>query len=142
LLADLHIVAAMIGEVGEIKPRPQVKEKLLKTIKPEAAETPFLSIRANEGDWKPIAPGVQVKILFTDRERRTMTMLMKMAAGSQLEEHRHHGAEELFVLEGDCFSAGQTLSAGDYHRAAPGSSHGVTSTKNGCLMLVISPLAA
>jgi anti-sigma factor ChrR (cupin superfamily) len=93
----------------------------------------------DEGQWRELAPGVAAKILFADLQHQRTTMLVRMTAGSQFAGHRHGGAEELFVLEGDCLCQGQSLHAGDYHRAAGGTRHGVTSTENGCLMLVISP---
>jgi quercetin dioxygenase-like cupin family protein len=33
---------------------------------------------------------------------------------------------------------GETLTAGDYHRAAAGSLHGAQTTESGCLLLIIS----
>jgi anti-sigma factor ChrR (cupin superfamily) len=59
-----------------------------------------------------------------------------MVAGSTAPGHHHDHIEELYVLEGDCYCAGQCLHAGDYHRAEGGSTHGATFTEHGCLMIV------
>jgi anti-sigma factor ChrR (cupin superfamily) len=96
-------------------------------------------VRAGEGAWEPTAaPGVSVKPLSVDPERRYVTMLVRMQAGSSYPRHRHAGAEECFVLEGDLRVGDEVLHAGDYQRAEGGSLHGVQSTDNGCLLLIVS----
>jgi len=141
-----------IGSMGitaeEIRPRPAVKEKIFDLIDADLAQTtarevsPFLFVFANEGEWISIDDGVTAKILSEDHQRKTTTMLIKMAPGSRIASHHHDGAEELYVLDGECHCAGRHLKTGDYHRAAAHSNHDVTTTETGCLMLVIAPLAA
>lgn len=136
-LSELNRVINALGLSAEpAAPSPELKKKI---IEQATAPPPFYFVRSNEGQWQSMAPGVAAKILFVDVQHKRTTMLLPMAAGSQFAGHRHGGAEELFVLEGDCFCQGQRLHAGDYHRAEGGSTHDVTSTENGCLMLVISP---
>ena len=99
----------------------------------------FFFMKADEGKWGSVADGITAKTLFEDTERKITTMLVRMAAGSTFPGHAHGGSEELYMLEGDCLCAGELLHVGDFHRAEGGSDHGVTSTVNGCTMLVISP---
>lgn len=144
-LAEMsRVTSAIMSAVEPVEPRPALKAKILEGLHDHAASAPsdessFFFLRALEGQWQTIAPGITAKILFSDPRLNRTTMLMRMAAGSQLVSHRHGSAEEIFVLEGDCLSQGQSLHAGDYHRAEGGSTHGVTSTENGCMMLVIAP---
>lgn len=141
-------VGAMGLTAGETRPRPVVKEKILDLIDADSRQTAvqhepsFLFVFANEGEWIALDKGVTAKILSEDHQRKTTTMLIKMAPGSRIASHHHDGAEELFVLEGECHCAGRHLKTGDYHRAAAHSDHDVTTTETGCLMLVIAPLAA
>jgi len=95
-------------------------------------------VKASEGVWHNIAPGVVAKVLSYDSISRRATSLVRIAAGTKYAPHRHAAAEELFVLEGGCLCAGRELKAGDYHRAEAGTEHHDTSSDDGCLLLVIS----
>ncbi|HEX6727080.1 MAG TPA: cupin domain-containing protein [Nitrospira sp.] len=95
-------------------------------------------IRASEGTWRGIAPGVMVKLLAFDPVSRRTTTLLRFAPGTSSAPHRHTAVEELLVLEGGCSIAGREMTVGDYHRAEAGTEHHDTSTDVGCLLLVIS----
>jgi anti-sigma factor ChrR (cupin superfamily) len=101
---------------------------------------PGLSIlRAGEGGWEPTAAnGVSVKPLSTDPARRYVTMLVRMEPGSSYPPHRHAAVEECYVLQGELRVGAHLLKAGDYQKAEGGSDHGVQSTENGCLLLIVS----
>ncbi|HVR73044.1 MAG TPA: cupin domain-containing protein [Planctomycetota bacterium] len=95
--------------------------------------------RAGEGDWEPTAaPGVSVKPLHVDSARRYVTMLVRMEPGSAYPDHLHAGAEECYVLQGDLRVGDETLRAGDYQHAPAGSEHEIQSTREGCLLLIVS----
>lgn len=95
-------------------------------------------VKASEGTWQEMAPGVSAKVLFFDPVSRRATALLRMAPGTSYAPHRHAEAEELYVLEGGCFCGGRELKAGDYHRAEIDTVHHDTSSDDGCLLLVIS----
>ncbi|NJL17300.1 MAG: hypothetical protein HC938_08980 [Nitrospira sp.] len=95
-------------------------------------------IRASEGTWRGIAPGVTAKLLSFDPTSRRTTTILRFAPGTSYAPHRHAAVEELFVLEGGCSIAGRAMTVGDYHRAEAGTEHHDTSTDEGCLLLVIS----
>ena len=95
-------------------------------------------IRASEGTWRGIAPGVMAKLLSFDRTSGRTTTLLRFAPGTSYAPHRHTAVEELYVLEGGCSIAGREMTVGDYHRAEAGTVHHDTSTDDGCLLLVIS----
>jgi anti-sigma factor ChrR (cupin superfamily) len=61
-----------------------------------------------------------------------------MDRGTSYPPHRHADVEECYVLQGDLRVAGRVLRAGDYQRADRDSVHGVQSTENGCLLLIVS----
>ncbi|MGZ8366433.1 MAG: cupin domain-containing protein, partial [Nitrospira sp.] len=95
-------------------------------------------IRASEGTWRGIAPGVTAKLLSFDPVSRRTTALLRFAAGTSYAPHRHTAVEELLVLEGGCSIAGREMTVGDYHRAEAGTEHHDTSSDDGCLLLAIS----
>jgi anti-sigma factor ChrR (cupin superfamily) len=62
--------------------------------------------------------------------------LMVMAPGASSTPHRHDGAEEFFVLEGELFDFdGQVYRAGDFVRLEPGTTH-TSLSPGGCKLLV------
>jgi anti-sigma factor ChrR (cupin superfamily) len=107
----------------------------------QAEEAPgFIVVRASEGEWRPTAdPGVSFKLLFVDRERATVTTLVRMEPGARIPAHRHLGLEQCLVLEGDLSSGGIEMSAGDFNCSMPGSVHDELTTEGGALFIIISP---
>ncbi|BFU95376.1 MAG: hypothetical protein NTNFB02_20980 [Nitrospira sp.] len=95
-------------------------------------------VKAAEGVWREIAPGVTAKMLSFDMISRRATTVLRFAPGTRYAPHRHTEAEDLYVLQGGCSIAGHELTAGDYHRAEAGTEHYDTSTDEGCLLLVVS----
>lgn len=86
-------------------------------------------------------PGIEVRRLSADRERNQMTALFRMAPGTAYPRHVHDGPEECYVLQGDLSVGDQVMHAGDYQKMAPGTQHGVQSTENGCVLLIVSSLS-
>lgn len=95
-------------------------------------------IKASEGTWRDIAPGVTAKVLSFNPALRRTTTLLRFAPCTSYAPHRHTDTEELYVLQGGCSIAGHAMTPGDYHRAEAGTEHYDTSTEEGCLLLVIS----
>ena len=95
-------------------------------------------IKASEGTWRGIAPGVMAKLLSFDPISGRTTTVLRFAPGTSYAPHRHTAVEELYVLEGGCRIAGREMGVGDYHRAETGTVHHDTSTDEGCLLLVTS----
>jgi len=101
----------------------------------------FLIHRAEDEAWEPTGiDGIAVRRLFVDKARNQMSMLVRMNAGTSYPRHVHDGPEECYVLQGDLHVGDEVLHAGDYQRAAPGSLHGVQSTREGCLLFIVSSL--
>jgi len=99
------------------------------------------TLAADSSDWEPTPfDGISVRRLHVDPSQDTVTMLIKMAPGTSYPAHRHGGAEHCYVIEGDiCVEdRGEILRAGDYQVAPAGSTHGVQSTKAGCVLFIIS----
>jgi anti-sigma factor ChrR (cupin superfamily) len=100
----------------------------------------FLVVRAGEGEWRPTGDaGVAFKLLFVDRERSTVTTLVRMEPGARIPAHRHLGVEQCLVLEGDLRAGGVEMSAGDFNCSLPGSVHEDLTTDGGALFLIVGP---
>ena len=133
--------------VPEAEPPAAVRGRLLALVSeekgggPGAGEAPgFLVVRAGEGRWRPTDDaGVSLKVLFADRERGTLTTLVRMEPGSRIRSHRHLGVEQCLVLEGDVRSGGIGMKAGDFNCSLPGSVHEELVSDGGALLLLVSP---
>jgi quercetin dioxygenase-like cupin family protein len=94
------------------------------------------TVRAGEGKWELICPGIERKMLWHDRDKKRITFLIRAQPGSEFPAHAHDDDEEAYVLSGDLIFDDLVLSAGDYHLARPGVHHPVGRTKGGCMLLV------
>src|SRR5947209_13649994 len=104
------------------------------------APSGFLIVRAGEGEWRQTEDrGVSYKLLFVDRERATVTTLLRMEPGACIPRHRHLGVEQCLVLEGDVRSGPHRMTAGDFNCSLPGSIHDELTTDGGALLLLVSP---
>jgi len=151
-IARLSKTVMTIADAEPTAPSPAFKEQLFARIKnvqkntqvwkhwkTTADATGLFTIGANEGEWERTGiEGIAVKKLFADPEKRTVTMLVKMAAGTAYPSHRHAGAEECYVLQGDLHVGDRVLHPGDYQRAGESSIHVKQWTENGCLLFIIS----
>lgn len=152
-----RLTAELALGAPEAAPTPGLRARLLERIGGETPSNPsnleagshrkqalpspasqFLHIRADEGDWRQIGQGAQIKTLFVDRARDTVTSLVRLAPGGRLPRHRHHGAEESIVLEGDCRVNGHVLLPGDYRRAPDGTVDSEITTEHGTLFLMVA----
>ncbi len=98
--------------------------------------------RKSDRNWESTGiDGVEVQRLFNDTKNNRMTALVRMAPGTSYPAHVHDGPEECFVLQGDLRVDDQVLHAGDYERRAQTSKHGVQSTQDGCMLLIVSSLS-
>ncbi len=132
-------------------PPPRLRKKLLAQIEPPSGPQIWKQwrpdllggihvVRGQAEDWQNVAEGITAKQLYADPERDTVTMLIRMEPGSAYPAHRHGGPEQCFVIEGDVEVGDLVLHAGDYQCAAGESVHQITTTKNGCTLLIVSSL--
>lgn len=148
-LREFEAVAADLGQAApEAEPPAGVRARLLALVSEGGAGGAgsgdalpgFLVLRAGEGAWRPTGDaGVSFKLLFADRERGTVTTLVRMEPRSRIRSHRHLGVEQCLVLEGDVRSGLTGMTAGDFNCSMPGSVHEELMTDNGALLLLVSP---
>ena len=130
-------VSALAATVEPVTPPPHVRERVL-----AAAGTPGnYTLRAAADDWfdTPFA-GIRGRVLAVDRTRSMATLLLRAAPGAVYPSHKHHGAEECYVLSGSIVVEGRTLQAGDFHHADEDSDHGEITTLEGADVLVVGAI--
>lgn len=98
--------------------------------KPPQAHT----IRADSIAWEPFLPGVERKIIFTDRSGIASGCLYRVGPGAEVGSHGHGITEECLVLEGELEIDGVVVRAGDMHIAPPGARHGLLRSAHGALV--------
>jgi predicted ChrR family anti-sigma factor len=154
-----HVVAQLALAAPAVEPPAGVREKLLSrvagegredageargaaghTTSPSVGPSEFLVVRGDEGRWEQTADrGVYVKLLFADRERDTVTTLVRLEPGASIPPHRHLGVEQCLVVEGS-MRAGQTvLRAGDFNCAMKGTIHEEIHSDEGALLMIVAP---
>ena len=138
------------------KPRPALRDRLftrVQSTKAQEAEAEdaeiwpaglpagFHFVAANGGTWEPTGvQGVRFKLLDQDQVSERRTLLVRMEATATYPPHRHAGAEQCLVLEGDLRFGELVFRAGDYICAPAESIHPKSHTQDGCLLLIVSSL--
>lgn len=132
-----RIRAERAGSAVPSPPRSPASER----AKRDRAGEGFSFARAAEGSWESTSwKGIETRRLFVDASNDRVTMLIRMSPGATYPPHIHRGPEECYVIEGDLLSGDAKMKTGDYKRAEPGSRDGVQSTRDGCLLLVVSSM--
>jgi len=100
------------------------------------------TVRADEGKWRTLAPGVRSKKLTVDQTRGTFTCLLELEPEAVLPAHDHAGAEDSYVVRGSCRIGAVALYVGDFHHVDAGAHHGdVIASAEGCLLILTLDLA-
>lgn len=126
-----EILRGLLDAVAPMSPPRDLRAKVLGHVR---AQTALQTLRADEGAWEDVAPGVRMKVLFVDDQAGTRSFLLRFAPGASLPAHAHRGPEECLVLEGEAMLGDVAVRAGDYHLAPCGSKHGVVSSRTGALL--------
>jgi anti-sigma factor ChrR (cupin superfamily) len=134
------IDAELAGELATglaAAPMPDaVRERLRMRVRERASG--IRVVRADAGQWMPVLPGIAIKRLRSDLERRSETNLWRLDAGATIPAHDHHDDEECLVLEGSIIQDGIEYRAGDYLHARAGSRHVPLRTPHGAMLLIRS----
>jgi anti-sigma factor ChrR (cupin superfamily) len=119
--------------------RAAMHERIMQRIGDDAPPG-TVTMRAADMRWVTVGPGVEVKVLRTDRERNDQTVLIRMQPGSVVVGHRHTQDEECLVLEGEIFIGKFRLGEGDMHVARPGVVHAPIHSPGGALLMIRSEM--
>lgn len=138
-LAFLDRLAA--DAVDPVEPPAAVRSQVLAAIRNVPGPHQSHTVRAAEGKWIAMAPGVRSKRLTKDARRTTY--LVELEPHAMLPEHGHDAGEDSYVIRGSCSIGSLGLDAGDFHHVDPGAHHGdVIASAEGCLLLITVAAAA
>jgi quercetin dioxygenase-like cupin family protein len=123
-----------------LRPSASLWDRLARRIAAETAGEPVLPApgRRFEAEWEEAAPGISCKLLATDTERQRVSMLVRLAPGTDYPSHRHAGVEELHLLDGELIVDEKTLQPGDYIRAEPGTVDRRVWSGTGCTCVLLT----
>lgn len=123
-----------------LRPSTSLWNRLAQRISEETGQTPLAAAPQpwTEVDWKDVAPGISCKLLATDADKHSVSMLVRLAPGTDYPPHRHAGVEELYMLEGVLIVDGETFHPGDYRRGDPGGVDHRVWSATGCTCVLIT----
>jgi len=125
-----------------LRPSASLWERLSKRIAAETGGEPVSPApqRWAQPEWKEVAPGISCKLLATDTEKNRVSMLVRLAPGSDYPPHRHAGVEELHLLEGELWIDDRKLYPGDYNRGEPGAVDRRVWSETGCTCVLLTSI--
>jgi anti-sigma factor ChrR (cupin superfamily) len=92
----------------------------------------------SEPEWKEVAPGISCKLLAHDADTHMVSMLVRLAPGTDYPPHTHAGIEELHLLDGELWIDDRKYYPGDYNRAEPGTGDKRVWSETGCTCVLIT----
>jgi anti-sigma factor ChrR (cupin superfamily) len=122
-----------------ISPGPEARRCLLEEARAGQRAKPsgFHFMRAQDGAWVELAPGIFQKQLAGRPGEPPATYLVRLAPGAVVDTHTHGCVEHCYVVTGDLLVDGERLVAGDYHEAPADSVHRNLRSEAGCLLLIV-----
>jgi hypothetical protein len=125
-----------------LRPSTSLWERLAERIATETGGEPVAPAptRWPEPEWKAVASGISCKLLATDTEKNRVSMLVRLAPGTDYPPHRHAGVEELHMLEGELIVDDERFYPGDYRRAEAGKVDRRVWSETGCTCVLITSL--
>jgi anti-sigma factor ChrR (cupin superfamily) len=127
---------------GVLRASTSLWERLAQRIAAETGGEPVLPSpqQSAEPEWMDAAPGIACKLLATDTERNRVTMVVRLAPGTEYPPHRHAGIEELYMLHGELIVGEKKLYAGDFLRSEAGTVDHRVWTETGCTGILITSI--
>lgn len=126
-----------LASAGAVAPA-RVREKLMARIQPPKPVEDVRIVRADEGAWRNLVPGVVAKRLYAEPADGNAVMLVRMEAGVQFPPHWHADVEHCYVIEGDLRFGDLVLGPGDYQCAMACTTHIASHTEKGCMVLIVA----
>jgi anti-sigma factor ChrR (cupin superfamily) len=141
-LEALHrIIGSFVSWPTDVlRPPTPLWDRLAQRIAAETGQEPVSPgpRRGAESGWEEVAPGLSVKLLATDAENHRVSMLVRLAPGTDYPPHGHAGIEELHLLDGELMIDDRKLHPGDYSRAEAGSVDRRVWSETGCTCVLIT----
>ncbi|MFO1101436.1 MAG: cupin domain-containing protein [Methylocystis sp.] len=134
-------LAPLAMHAGEVAPPADLFDRIEARLDArEKLESMSRTLRANEGEWIVLCPGVRFKELHRNVALNRWTLLVDAEPGAVFPEHEHSQDEEIFVISGDLAFDGVELGPGDFHFSPKGSLHAAHRTRAGCRCIIIQAM--
>lgn len=125
-------LASCPGDV--LRPDPSLWQRVTERISAETGAEP--ESRASgarlDPEWEDAGGGISYKLITTDLRRSRVSMLVRLAPGSEYPPHMHAEFEELHLLDGELWIDDRKLLPGDFNRAEPGTADERVWSQTGC----------
>src|SRR5207237_1363000 len=142
---ELETLRPVVGALASwptdvLRPSAPLWERLAERIAGEMGQAPLAPAPAwrAEPEWLEPAPGISCKLLATDTEKNLVSMLVRLAPGTDYPAHRHAGVEELHLLAGVLRVDDRTFQPGDYLRSEPGTVDHRVWSETGCTCFLLT----
>jgi quercetin dioxygenase-like cupin family protein len=135
------IVASFVSWPTDVlRPPVSLWERLARRIADETGEAPVLhpGPAPAEPEWEAVAPGISCKFLATDTNKNRVSMLVRLAPGTDYPPHCHAGVEELHLLQGELMVDEKKFYPGDYIHADAGSMDHRVWSETGCTCVLLT----
>jgi DNA-directed RNA polymerase specialized sigma24 family protein len=90
--------------------------------------------------WAEVAQGISCAILARHEERHYVSMLVRLAPGTDYPPHTHADIEELHLLNGELWIDDRKLHPGDYNRSEPGTVDRRVWSETGCTCVLMTSM--
>jgi anti-sigma factor ChrR (cupin superfamily) len=131
----------LAAHAGALAPPADLLDKIEARIDARAKlETMSRTLRAHEGEWMALAPGVRIKELHRNAALGRWTILVDAEPGATFPSHEHAQDEEIFMISGDLAFADVELGPGDFHFSPKGSLHAAHHTRAGCRCIIVQAM--
>jgi anti-sigma factor ChrR (cupin superfamily) len=123
-----------------LRPPAPLWDRLARRIAAETGEEPLVPAPppSTTSEWTEVAPGISCKLLATDTEKKRVSMLVRLAPGTDYPPHRHAGVEELYMLDGVLIVDDERFHPGDYRRGDAGAVDHRVWSETGCTCVLIT----
>jgi quercetin dioxygenase-like cupin family protein len=123
-----------------LRPSTALWDRLSQRISEESRVDPVSipSRRLPTAEWEQVAEGISCKVLAVDDKTGRITMLVRLAPGTDYPPHRHADSEELHLLHGELMINDQKVHAGEFVRAEAGSVDHRVCSQTGCTCVLIT----
>jgi len=128
------LLAALAGELPAQPVPADVSARVREKIFARLAEPSQRVVRAGEGEWQVVLPGISIKRLRQDADSETT--LWRMDPGAELPSHAHSQDEECLILEGSLVQGEAEYFPGDFVLALAGRRHASFTSPRGAMFLI------
>ena len=135
------IVRSFVGWPTDVlRPAESLWVRLAKRIASEEGIQPLVPLLDTPAkpEWEEAAPGIHVKILASNAENDSVSMLVRLDPGTDYPGHRHAGIEELHLLHGILKVDDRTLYPGDFIHSEAGSVDHRVWSETGCTCFLLT----